>query len=450
MTELNPFGLPPKEAVEWFNAKGYAISDHWTDVWQEEHAQAFTVARVAQQDLLQDIRSEVDAALSEGITLQEFKKRLRPRLQAKGWWGEKEEVDPETGETRTVKLGSPRRLKVIYHTNLRQAHSAGKWERIQRTKERRPYLRYVHRFGKQRSKHARPQHQQWHDLVRPVDDPIWDRIMPMNGWGCHCKVQQLSERDLKRYGLEVSEPVELKTRKWVNKKTGEVLNVTEGVDPGFDYNPGKARRGGGVPGSTPSPNAAPKPLKAKHGLEVGTHTPAIELQDPDIGEEVLSALDERELAILRHSKVKPRLSIRRESYNPSDGVRVAGWYGWDPRQLEVSTAHAPSMYGHPRKAGELFNFSQSRPDAMGLAQSTLHHEFGHHIAGEVGATDLAEAAFAKASQRGPFFTQYAGYEPGEYFAEAYSAYRTDPEWLRSADPDAFAMVEQALARAKVD
>jgi hypothetical protein len=40
----------------------------------------------------------------------------------------------------------------------------------------------------------------------------------------------------------------------VNKRTGEVLKGSEGVDPGFDYNPGKAWReqpAGSVPGLDP-------------------------------------------------------------------------------------------------------------------------------------------------------------------------------------------------------
>ena len=61
------FGLPPAEALAYFRAKGFRISDSWLDVWQEEHARVFTIARMAQQDLLEETREFIDRALSEGI-----------------------------------------------------------------------------------------------------------------------------------------------------------------------------------------------------------------------------------------------------------------------------------------------------------------------------------------------------------------------------------------------
>lgn len=45
-------------------------------------------------------------------------------------------------------------------------------------------------------------HRVWQDVM-PVDDPWWLTQFPP-GWNCRCHVQSLSERDLARYGLEVS------------------------------------------------------------------------------------------------------------------------------------------------------------------------------------------------------------------------------------------------------
>lgn len=237
MTE--PFNLPPEEAIAWFRRKGYRLGFDWRDVWQEEHRHAFTVAKAIQLGILADLRQAIDQAIEEGVPLREFQKRITPILQQKGWWGEKEIVDPETGELKLAQLGSPRRLRIIYDTNLRQTHQAGHWQRIDRLKKTRPYLRYIARAP---GKNRRAEHQAWHDKVFPVDDPIWDTIAPMNGWGCGCKVQQLNERDLERLGLAVSEPIELKYRDWENKRTGQVERVPVGIDPGFAYNPGRGGR----------------------------------------------------------------------------------------------------------------------------------------------------------------------------------------------------------------
>lgn len=236
MVELQ--ALPPEQAIAYFRQKGYAISFDYRDVWQAQHQAAFTVAKAMQLDLLQDIRAEVDRALAEGTTLQEFQKRLIPSLQQKGWWGRQTRQDPLTGEARDVQLGSPRRLKVIYDTNLRTAHSEGQWERIQARKASFPYLQY----DGGNSENPRLQHKAWDGLVLPVDDPFWQNHMPVKEWGCKCRVFALTAAQLQRRGLEVGESPRVPTTPYVNARTGEVQQIPAGVHPAFHYPPG-GRRG---------------------------------------------------------------------------------------------------------------------------------------------------------------------------------------------------------------
>lgn len=254
--------LPPKEAVAYFEAKGYAIGFAWQDIWKDEHARAFTVAKAMRLDILEDIKGATELAIKNGLTFQQFKKQLAPILQAKGWWGKADMKDPLTGETRRVQLGSGRRLKTIFDTNMRTAYAAGKWEKIQRVKARRPYLRYIAIMDGR----TRPQHRTWHGTVLPVEDDFWTSHYPPNGWRCRCTIQQLSERDLDRLGYKVSTDPSIQTRKWANKRTGEITNVPVGIDPGFDYNVGQARDrvftpppsgrpGGGLPATFPAGGA---------------------------------------------------------------------------------------------------------------------------------------------------------------------------------------------------
>lgn len=230
--------LQPKEAVDYLRKKGHKITFRYDEMQREEHAYHFTVAKAMTHDLLLDIRTAVDDAIANGTTLEDFKKTLTPTLQAKGWWGKKTMVDPNTGEEKLVQLGSPRRLKIIYDTNLRTAYAAGRWEQVERTKKTRPYLRYVAVMDER----TREQHRHWHDVVKPVDDPFWDDHYPPNGWRCRCNVQQLNDRDLKRLGLDVTttEP-DGPPRSYVDKRTGETLRLPPGIDPSFGYNVGKAR-----------------------------------------------------------------------------------------------------------------------------------------------------------------------------------------------------------------
>lgn len=230
-------GVVPREALDYFRAKGWQVGFSHLDVFREEHATAFTVAKGMEADVLRDIREAVDAALAEGKTFAQFKAELQPRLEELGWWGRKEMADPLTGEAREVQLGSPRRLKTIYRANLRTARAAGQWDRVQRTKRALPYLLYS--LGP--SENHRPLHESWAGRILPVDDPFWQTHYPPNGWGCKCRVRQVSAREAERRGGPSRAP-EVTTREWVNKRTGEVVEVPRGIDPGWDTNPGAVGR----------------------------------------------------------------------------------------------------------------------------------------------------------------------------------------------------------------
>ncbi len=250
MPRIDLAPLPPAEAVRFFRSKGYRIGFAWQDVWQEEHARAFTVAKATRLDLLQDIRAAVDAAIADGKTLAQFRAELKPVLRRQGWWGRKRVTDPLTGEETLAQLGSPRRLKTIFNTNLRTAYAAGAWERAQRLKARRPFLRYV-QLDRPSKREA---HTAWHGTVLPMGHAFWNTHYPPNGWYCGCTVQQLSRRDLDRFGFRVSAKAPaVRRRPWRNRRTGRVVRVPEGIDPGFGYNVGKAH----LRGLTPPPRSGP-------------------------------------------------------------------------------------------------------------------------------------------------------------------------------------------------
>lgn len=229
--------LKPLEALRFFRAKGFTFGFAWQDVWQEEHARAFTVAKAMRRDILEDIRAAVDKAIDEGQSLQQFQKDLRPILEAKGWWGRKSMLDPLTGEQKAVQLGSPNRLKTIFQTNMRTSHAAGRWERIERQKKVFPFLEYRSVMdGRERQ-----QHHDWHGTLLPVDHVWWDTHYPPCGWKCRCNAVPRNQRMMDARGLEVTkDPISFPKREWVNKRTGEVHRIEEGIDPGFSYNVGKA------------------------------------------------------------------------------------------------------------------------------------------------------------------------------------------------------------------
>ena len=238
MAEPEVLDVPPHEAIRTFRAKGFHIGHSWMDTDAATHMESFTVAKAANLDILRDIRAAVDRALAEGVSYEDFRDELQPLLERRGWWGRREMRDPRTGETREVQLGSPRRLRTIFHTNLATAYARGKWERIERTAEDLPYLRYV----AVNDERTRPDHSAWHGVILPVTDEWWRTHYPPNGWRCRCVVEQLSADDIERRGYEIlpTRPAhEGQTRAWHNERTGEDVRVPIGVDPGWDHNVGR-------------------------------------------------------------------------------------------------------------------------------------------------------------------------------------------------------------------
>ena len=209
-----------REALAHLKNKRNHTSFAWQDTASYEHAVSFTVAKMMDEDMLAETRAAMTDALANGTDFATFQKRLKPYLMARGWWGQAVMGDPDTGEIQKVQLGSTRRLRTIYHTNLHTAYAAGQWERIQRNKKLFPYLKYIPSDA----------------AVLPVDDPFWSTHFPPNGWGCKCNVRALTREQAEKTGISKS-PV-LKDVEHINTRTGEVEYYPEGVNPSFAHNPG--------------------------------------------------------------------------------------------------------------------------------------------------------------------------------------------------------------------
>lgn len=240
--------LPPEKAIAYFRAKGRRVSFDWHSMWAEAHATAFTVANCAKLDVLRDIQLGLRKALKEGKSERWFIDTLEPVLRRKGWWGKREEINPDTGEVVTIAQGSPSRLRLIFRQNMQAAYNAGRWQEQWANREAQPYLRYVAVLDMR----TRPGHAAMNDRVFPVDDPVWSVWYPPNDWGCRCRVDGVSEARLRRRGWKaetsegrvVTRDIDVRDR-----RTGEIARHTvtgyeyakgkvAWIGAGFDYNAG--------------------------------------------------------------------------------------------------------------------------------------------------------------------------------------------------------------------
>lgn len=77
-------------------------------------------------------------------------------------------------------------LEAEYNYAIRAARSAVQWKDFERTKHLYPNLEYT----ASRSANPRESHKEYYGMVKPIDDPIWDKMLPPNGWGCKCGVKK--------------------------------------------------------------------------------------------------------------------------------------------------------------------------------------------------------------------------------------------------------------------
>lgn len=229
--------LDPKDTVRaWEMRAPLKPTVRWTEMMHEQHATAFTVAKVAKLDLLRQIQTSLDSVIRTGGTLEEWKKGLIPTLKSAGWWGTVANKDL-TGTAEPI-IVNERRLRTIYDTNVRMSLSSGHWARIQGQKDILPYLRYL----PSTSEHKRPLHIAWYGTLLPVDHPWWRTHFPPNGWFCKCHFEQVSERRMRKNGWSVTPVGDIATGPAVEfvPASGQPISVPAGIDPGFSYNPGVA------------------------------------------------------------------------------------------------------------------------------------------------------------------------------------------------------------------
>lgn len=232
--------LPAEQAVAYLQGRDQLTRTFsWQDLWHDEHAQQFTVSRLARMDILKAMQDGITASVQGDLTRRDWTRDIGALLKKEGWWGEKDVLDEFTGQMVKTTF-DPARLKLIFDTNTRMAYSAGLWERIEQNRASHPYIRYITK-GDER---VRDQHRRWANLTLPVGDPFWKTRFPPNAFRCRCRAMSISQDEYDRRkaaGSIVTEAPPDDPRTFVNQRTGEVSQVPAGVAPGFDYNPGIAR-----------------------------------------------------------------------------------------------------------------------------------------------------------------------------------------------------------------
>jgi hypothetical protein len=174
-------------------------SFNYYEVQKQAHHKVFTVAKVMREDLLGDIRDSLVEAMEKGTGFREWKKNIKQTLIDNKWYGKQTIVNLETGETRTINIGS-RRLRNMFETNMRVGYAVQREASLRRM-EGVDYRRYICMMLPT----SRDEHKAMHNTILHKDDPWWNINTPPNGWNCYCKVSGISEEEIELRGLKVSD-----------------------------------------------------------------------------------------------------------------------------------------------------------------------------------------------------------------------------------------------------
>jgi SPP1 gp7 family putative phage head morphogenesis protein len=201
--------VDPEEAVEFFETKVKLTPEQFTRLEAKARAMAFTVAGVAEEDLLGEIFTGLNTALKTGTTFRDFQAGVDQLFTRAGFEGP-----------------NPHHLATVFNTNLQSAYQAGRYQRMSEVAGDRPYWQYsaVMDSG------TRPAHAAQDGKVYPANHAYWSRWFPPNGFNCRCTAISLSEDQVKQRGLKVESQ----------------MPANFEPDQGWDYSVGEAGWGRGL------------------------------------------------------------------------------------------------------------------------------------------------------------------------------------------------------------
>lgn len=147
---------------------------------------AFTVAGVAQLDLVSEVQNQLVKSLESGVDFKEFQQAVTAKLEA-AWGG------PKSG-----------RVETIFRTNIQTAYSAGRYGQMTSplVLAARPVWVYDAILDSRTSKICGP----LAGTTLPADDPWWDTRIPPLHHSCRSSLRSLTQAQADKQGITSSPP----------------------------------------------------------------------------------------------------------------------------------------------------------------------------------------------------------------------------------------------------
>lgn len=171
-------------AVQYLDRRQLVTKSELLALDESARKSAFTIARVASQDAISEIRDAISEDVARGGTLKTFRQRIANAVSGSG-----------LGESA---------IEAIYRTNVGHAQAAGQRAILKHplVADEFPYLLWsATHDGRVRKEHlAMESHGQNGTAVYRADDPMWKILYPPAGWNCRCVAIPLTLEDAAAQG----------------------------------------------------------------------------------------------------------------------------------------------------------------------------------------------------------------------------------------------------------
>ena len=166
--------LPYAEAVEYLKKRDVIKKVDYNNLSDKMRFRAFTASRIADGDLLKRINSELIKNVNDGKGLKDFLSLTKTDILNKvgmgaggqGWYWE-----------------------TVYRTNVQTAYNTG---RMMGFEEDKPLA--LHFVGIEDSRQTDVCHS-LSNVIRPYDDPLWEKYIPPLHFGCRSTVRAIYDED---------------------------------------------------------------------------------------------------------------------------------------------------------------------------------------------------------------------------------------------------------------
>ena len=177
------FSIPNDGAADYLRNLGPVTRATFDGLTSQYQAQAFTLAGVADQRLIEKIRDELAEVAQKGGTAADFERAVN-------------QLTTEAGVADVNAFT----LDTAFQTAMQRAYSLGRYEQM--TSPAVLQVLPVWQYWTVGDARVRPEHRVLHGFAARADDPVWRKIYPPNGFNCRCSVVPLLSSEAPKDALE--------------------------------------------------------------------------------------------------------------------------------------------------------------------------------------------------------------------------------------------------------